>query len=60
MGRRIHLSRLLAGPASFLAHHNETFGKVFGSDCYSLKASECGYDYRITPLKDSIRLSVDA
>ena len=60
MGRRIHLSRLLAGPASFLAHHNETFGKVFGSDCYSLKASECGYGYRITPLKDSIRLSVDA
>lgn len=60
MGRHIHLSRPLAAPASFLARHNETFGKVFGSDRYSLEASECGYDYRITPLKDSIRLSADA
>lgn len=59
MGRHIHLSRPLAAPASFLARHNETFGKVFGSDRYSLEASECGYDYRITPFKNSIRLSVD-
>lgn len=60
MGRHIHLSRLLAGPASLLSRHNETFGKVFGNDCYSLEASECGHDYRIIPLDDSIGLSVNA
>lgn len=60
LGRHIYLSRLLAGPASFLSHHNETFGKVFGNDRYSLEASECGYDYRIISLNDSIGLSVNA
>lgn len=58
MGRHIHLSRPLAAPASFLARHNEMFGKIFGSDRYSLEASECGYDYRITAISDSIAQSV--
>lgn len=58
-GRGIHLSRALGGPIRYAASLGGPFGRLFGDLFYALEASECGYDYRVSEIEESVSMSVN-